>query len=483
MEALNVSTLQTQIVPFFNEQQLAQMNIPDYEINNYLRYKIFPRELLVKASWNYKNDSDFTHEKLTNNIKRIGQVENIQVRLLDTGYYEVVNGNHRLDSNDKIGRKFIVAYDHGKITLAEAQRIAIETNETRFGHDPDKLAALIKDLSLSYDMGELETTLPFDSKQVEEMLKFDIEEIPLNEVQEDTYDEPLPKNPVSKPGDLYELNEHRLLCGDSTSADDVAVLMNGKKAHMLHTDPPYNVEYAKLNKKRSKTGKDWTDVYCTEWDDSMADEEYEDFVRKFLLNAKNNMIEHAHYYIWHATSYVRTFLQIFEELDIPYDKVPIVWVKQVAPLSWVRFKRKYEPCFFAGKGAVNGNGEGARWFGPNNESNVWEYNREDNRKYIHPTQKPIALPARAIHNSSQDGEIVLELFGGSGSTLIAAEQLKRKCYAMELSPAFVDGIVNRYITYCEEHNLPCEIKKNGVLITNEEFRNELRKTETQEQLG
>lgn len=469
---MDLASLQKSIIPFFNSKKLSEMNIPEYEMNNYLRYKVFPREILVKADWNYKNNNDFTSEKLTNNIKRIGQVENIQVRLLDTGFYEVVNGNHRLDSNDAIGRKFIVAYDHGKISLAEAQRIAIETNETRFEHDPEKLSRIMNDLKLTFDMGELDLTMPFDSKQIEEMLNFNSEDLALDDIVEDEFDEPLREKPKTQPGDLYELNGHRLLCGDSTSKEDVAVLMNGEVAHMLHTDPPYNVQYAELNKKRSKTGKDWTDVYCTDWEDSMSDDDYDEFVLKFLELAKLNMIEHAHYYVWHATSYIRTFLDAFEKLEIPIDKVPIIWVKQVAPLSWVRYKRKYEPCLFAGKGAVNGNGEGARWFGPNNENNIWEYNREHTRNYIHPTQKPVTLPARAISNSSKENEIVLEMFGGSGSTLIAAEQLKRKCFAMELSPAFVDNIVLRYMKYCEDNNIQYEVKLNGSLI-NKDYFNEI----------
>jgi len=451
---MDLTVLQEKIIPLYSSAENFA-DVPEDEISNFSNYKIFPRELLIKADWNYKEEDEFTSEKLVNNMKKNGQIENIHVRKLKTGYYEVVNGNHRLDASDKIGKKFIVCYDHGVMTLAEAQLIAIETNETKFKANQEKLFMILQNLKIEFPEEDLKFTLPYDDEFLKTAFDFnESDNIILDnvEIKEDDYNEAPPAIPHTKIGDIYEFNGHRLMCGDSTS-NDVALLMNSKKAHMLHTDPPYNVKYAELNSKRSDSGKDWSELYCTDWNDDMSDTDYKLFLKNFIAQAKAHMIDWAHYYIWHATTYYRELLDAFESNGIPFDKVPIQWVKQVAPLSWVRYKRKNEPCMFGGKGAVNGNGEGARWFGPNNEVTIWNYDRDHNANYIHPTQKPVALPARAITNSSKVGEIVLELFGGSGSTLIAAEQLKRLCYVMELSPAFCDGILKRYVKFCKENNL------------------------------
>lgn len=458
-----------------NWKQLAPAGVPENEATIFKNYKIFPAELLLEAPWNYKKDDDFKSEKLRNNIKRNGQIENIHVRELDTGYYEVVNGNHRLKDMRLLGKEFVFCYDHGKIMLDEAKRIAVETNETRFDTDDVKLAALLEELKNAFDDDDLDLTLPFTEEELDSLkdLLDDTGEIVIPDIAEDDFSDELSETPRTVYGDLIEfsikensntIRRHRLLCGDSTNETDVLKLMNGKLAHLLHTDPPYNVNYAELNMSRSENrSKDWSQVYCAEWRDSMSDSDYKQFLTKFIALAKKNMIEWAHYYIWHATTYFRELLDAMDENEIPYDKVPIQWVKQVAPLSWARYKRKNEPCLFAGKGASNGSGSGSRWFGPNNEVNIWEINRDHTVNYVHPTQKPIALAARAINNSSKNGEIVLDLFLGSGTTMLASELLKRNCYGMEMEPAFCDAITKRMYQFCKENERELEINVNGVV--------------------
>ena len=386
----------------------------------------------------------------------------------ETGYYEVVDGNHRLKAFKQLGQQFVMAYDHGTITQAAAERLAIETNETKFGVDMEKLTALLEELKLEFPEGDLLATLPFDfnSDEWSHLLDSTVDSVnnEEGEVTEDDFFHPEPTQPKTLRGDLYELNGHRILCGDSTNAEDVTRLMNGKKAHLLFTDPPYNVNYAEFNKNRNDHGKDWTDEYCSEWGDSMTDDDYKKFLIDFLKNAKDNLIEFAHYYVWHATTYLLEVIEAFKANNIPYDKVPIQWVKQVAPPSWVRYWRITEPCIFGGKGAVNGNGEGSRWFGPNGEVNAWIISREHNGKYIHPTQKPTTLAGRAIKNSSRAGELILELFLGSGSTLIASDMLNRTCFGMEYEPKFCDLIVLRFMKYCVDNNKEFTVKRNGEII-------------------
>ena len=447
--------------------------------NNLKNFILIPIDKLVKADWNYKNNNDEIKEKLKENIKRNGQVENILVRELETGFFEIINGNHRYDALVELNVDSVIAYNFGKISLPQAQRIAVETNETRFDSNPEKLSALLKELEIEFSAEDLLTSLPFNQSQFDDLLNFSFDEdnsngpLNLENIVEDKFDDALPDKPKTKLGDLYELNGHRLLCGDSTSSEDVKRLMNSKKASIIYTDPPYNVNYAEFNLNRTiEGGKNWTDDYCSDWQDSMSDADYYTFIKKFISNAKDHSVKYAHYYIWHASAYMPDFFKALNELSIPFDKVPIMWVKQNAPLSWARYKRQYEPCIFAGLGAVNGAGKIDRWFGPNNETNVWNINRDATQSYVHPTQKPVALAARALNNSSQEGDLVLDLFLGSGTTLVASEQLKRTCYGMELETKFCDVIVKRFIKYCDDNNIELNIKLNGSEINKDYFENE-----------
>ena len=330
-----LNKLKKQITQAFSEEVLSKLGLPEEEIAVFRNYKLFPRDLLVQADWNYKEEDEFVSKQLVNNIKRIGQVENIHVRELDTGYYEIINGNHRDTALSELGKEFVVAYDHGNVTIEEAIRRAIETNETKFKANSEKLAKLLQEIKLVIPDIELSETLPYQPEELDALIQQTLSDMnhSVVEVEEDDYQEPLPETPKTQPGDLYELNGHRMLCGDSTKPEDVARLMNGQLAHMLFTDPPYNINYPEFNKNRSEGGKDWTDSYCSEWKDSMSDSDYISFLKSFIQNAKNNLIEWGHYYIWHASTYYRELITVLEELNIPYDKVPIQWVKQIAPYS------------------------------------------------------------------------------------------------------------------------------------------------------
>ncbi len=467
-ETLNLRS-QVKNIPL---NMLEEMGLSQEQMNNFQNYLIVPVHLIKKAPWNYKTDDDKISEKLSNNIGRIGQVENVQLRDLEDGYFEMVNGNHRLDVFLQRGIKFIFAYNHGDISIDEAKRIAVETNETRFYADELKLSKIINELKSEFNVEDLKTTFPYSEHEFKNLSNISLSDRDLNldTINEDEGEIEITETPKTKAGDLYELNGHRLLCGDSTNEDDVARLMNGRLASMVHTDPPYNVNYAELNfTGRPNQGKDWGDSYCSSWQDSMSDEDYYKFLVAFIGLAKKHTIDYGHYYIWHATAYYRELLAALEENEIKYDPVQIVWKKQVAPMSWARYGRIYEPCIFAGKDATVGSSLNGRWFGPSNELNVWEISRDHNKTYIHPTQKPIAIPIRAIRNSSISGEIVLDLFLGSGSTLIGADTIDRECYGMEMEPKFCDGIVKRFIAYCQQNNKEHTVKLNGEVITLDYF--------------
>ncbi len=465
-----VDELRALVRPMFSsEEDLLALGVPPSEAKNFAKYQLAPIALLVKAVWNYKDGDEATAKKLSNSSKTFGQIVNLQVRELETGYFEVVDGNHRLDDYLETGRSYAVVMNHGRISLAEAKMAAIVTNETRFPIIEEKLSEMLQDISEQFSIDDMREMIPFDSRELEQMLTDAgiTTESNVDIVEDECLEEP-PKHPLSCLGDLYELGDHRLLCGDSTSEDDVATLMAGELASLVHTDPPYNVNYNEYNSAR-EGGKDWGSETGTEWTDSMSDEDYRSFLEKFLALAKKYSREMAHFYIWYASLYHAELCATLMALEFRFDKVPIIWVKNRAPISWRRYKCKYEPCIYAGKGAVNGAGEGARWFGPDNETNVWDIALESSSTYIHPTQKPVALAARAMRNSSAPHETVLDLFGGSGSTLMAAEQLQRRARLMEMEPAFVDGIVRRYMRYCDENNIARRVLRNGVPITLSDF--------------
>lgn len=239
-----------------------------------------------------------------------------------------------------------------------------------------------------------------------------------------------PEEPITKPGDLWILGDHRLLCGDSTDVLAVDRLMDGKKADMVFTDPPYGVSYeGGHNKKKRNQIKN----------DALEGGDLTNLFADALASALVVTADHAAFYIWFASGKsVETFAS-FANLPLELRAV-IQWYKVRSGLG--AFMSQYipncEPCIYAFKA-----GSSPQWFGPSDEKTVWELQKESKNDY-HPTQKPVALPRRALQNSSKPNQIILDLFGGSGSTLIACEQDHRHARLMELDPAYCDVIVKRW---------------------------------------
>lgn len=234
------------------------------------------------------------------------------------------------------------------------------------------------------------------------------------------------EEPVTRRGDLWTLGRHRLMCGDATNASDVQRLMRGALADLVFTDPPYNVDY---------TGK--TDDALRIENDCMPDRAF----KEFLLRAYRNMLvvtkEGAAIYVCHADTEGVNFRTAMAEAGWEL-KQCIIWVKQHFVMGRQDYHWRHEPILYGWKpGAAH------RWYGGRDQDTVWEFDRPS-RNADHPTMKPVALVARALTNSSKSGDLVLDLFGGSGTTLIAAEQAGRICYMMEIDPRYCDVIVNRW---------------------------------------
>jgi site-specific DNA-methyltransferase (adenine-specific) len=234
------------------------------------------------------------------------------------------------------------------------------------------------------------------------------------EIEEDDFDLEIPKEPKAKLGDIYQLGNHRLMCGDSTNIDDAEKLMNGNKVDMVFTDPPYNVSF------NGRSGN-----FEVIENDNLSDKDFKKFINKTIEIIKK--INPSIYYIWCNWKFYGVLQEKLEYKNC------IVWAKNVFGLG-KGYRHQHEFCLFNGKIDEE----------IKNESDLWEVAKDIN--YMHPTQKPVALCSRALKNHKKV-ENVLDLFGGSGSTLMACEQLNRNCYMMEIDPKYIDVIIDRWEQY------------------------------------
>lgn len=259
------------------------------------------------------------------------------------------------------------------------------------------------------------------------------------EAEEDNFEQPDDFDIHVVLGDLIQIGEHRLLCGDSTDSEQVARLMDGKKADMVFTDPPYGV-----NVKGGK-GKGNT---------IMGDLTQTAIPFSFEIAVKKATKDKSHFYFCGSEGNMSLYQKLFDRY---LDSLPkhLIWVKNGFVMKQNGYHNQFEIIFHGYK-----QGSGALWYGGRTEdeaSDVWQIKRDPSSSYLHPTQKPIQLPARAIKNSSKPKSLIYEPFTGSGSTMLAAHQLDRVCYGMELDPRYCQVIINRM----READTSLEIKING----------------------
>jgi DNA modification methylase len=366
---------------------------------------------------------DDKFKKLVASIKELPQMLELRPIVVNEDMV-VLGGNMRLKACKEAGLKEIPIIKASELN-EEQQRAFIIKDNVGFGEwDWDALAN------------------EWDAEQLEEwgldVPNFDGVEL---DAVEDDFD--APEGGIETDiviGDLFEIGEHRLLCGDSTDSDSVAKLMNGEKADMVFTDPPYGVDYqGGALTKRSKLDNDQKNTSI-----------YQEVLPNIILFTN----EKAPMYIWHAAGYADMASHLWEN-DIEI-RSQIIWNKNMAQFGALsaQYKQKHEPCFYCFK-----KGNTPFWYGPTNEVTVWDVSRESKNEF-HPTQKPIELPERAMKNSSKIENTILDLFLGSGSTMVAAHQLNRKCYGMELDPKYCQVIIDRM----KKLDPSLTIKRNGIKI-------------------
>ncbi len=227
-------------------------------------------------------------------------------------------------------------------------------------------------------------------------------------------------------GDIWKLGNHRLMCGDSTSADDVGRLMGGERADLCVTDPPYNVDYQGGTEDKLKI-----------LNDKMESQKFYSFLHDAFSSLASAMREGAPFYVWFASREHINFESALNNAGLSV-RQELIWNKNSLVIGRQDYQWKYEPCLYGWK-----EGAAHSWYGGRDKSNVLEYDKPQ-RSDMHPTMKPLPLFARLVENSSRKNNVVIDLFGGSGTTLIACEEMERQCRMMELDPIYCQVIINRW---------------------------------------
>ncbi|MFO1053927.1 MAG: DNA modification methylase [Planctomycetota bacterium] len=392
-----------------------------------LHVEIVPLDRLFPSPSNpRKNDAAVQH--VAASIRRFG----FQQPLVAKPSGEVIAGNTRWKAAKSLGIATVpVVWFVGSDIDAVAYSLADNrTHEYSQWSDAD-LASLLEQLRKEDAL----EGVGFTDEEIDRLIAELDDDVA--DIGDDEGVEP-PETATTRRGDLWILGQHRLLCGDSTSEDDVARLMNGERAVLLATDPPYLVDYTGGNHPQSTVNK--PDVKDKHWDDYVDPESSVAFFASFLRIALAHCIERVPVYQWHATRRQMLVEQAWQQNGLLFHQT-INWVKARGVLTHSHYLWSHEPCFYGWpEGSMP---ETDRRPDPSDRT-VWEIDQQGQNDGIHPTQKPLEIFERPIRYHTRRGEVVLEPFSGSGSQLIAAERHGRRCFAMELSPAFVDAAVMRW---------------------------------------
>jgi len=381
-----------------------------------------PVEDLIPYANNARTHDDAQVTQIASSIKEFG----FNNPILITADNSIIAGHGRLMAAKKLGIAEVpcIVLDH----LTETQRKAYILADNRIAQNSgwDTALLLVEFEALTADGIDL-AMLGFDADEIAKML--DPEKVD-GLTDEDDVPE-VPANPVTKLGDVWLLGRHRLMCGDSTSVDDAEKLMDKLLADLVFTDPPYNVDYSGRGANNLGAIKN----------DNMSDNDFEQFCRDIFTTYNAIMKPLACIYVCHPDSasapkiaFEKTFAEQFKKSST------IIWMKQSAGMGWQDYRAQHEPILYGWK-----EGKGSHFnAGDRTKTSIWKIGRDAQSSYVHPTQKPVCLPEEAILNSSKGSDCVVDLFGGSGSTLIACEKTGRVNRSMELDPKYCDVIVKRW---------------------------------------
>ncbi len=366
-----------------------------------------------------KNDAAV--DRMSASIREFG----FAVPMLCRSTGEIVDGHLRFKGARKVGLAElpVVLCDHWTEAQVKAFRLMVNRSVAWAEWDEDLLGGELLDLkALDFDLN----LTGFNSEEIATLLEG---QAPAHGLTDEDAAPAVPEIPVSCRGDLFQLGNHKLLIGDATSQSDVARLMAGDAADLVFTDPPYNVDY-----------EGYTEDHLKIQGDRMTDEQFRQFLEAAFRSCRSVVKPGASLYICHSSSWQREFQNALEAAGFEI-RCQIIWCKNTFAWGFGRYKFRHEPMFYAHVA-----GEKDQWYGDKSQSTVWEEKKPAANK-LHPTMKPVELIDRALLNSSKAGDIVADLFGGSGSTLIACERRNRNARLLELDPKYADVIVRRWQEY------------------------------------
>ena len=379
--------------------------------------KMLPVSVLKPAAYNPRKKlkkGDKEYKKIENSIREFGFADPLVVNSDMT----IIGGHQRLTVAIDLGYTEVpcAVVDVDK-TREKALNIAL--NKITGAWDEEMLADLLKDL------GDKDFNLEFTGFEAPEIEQL-FSNIYDKQVREDDFDvESELKQPVfSKPGDIWHLGKHRVICGDSTKPETYALLMEGDKANLVLTDPPYNVDVEETAGKIMN--------------DNMSDSDFYNFLLAAYQCMHQNLADDGSIYVWHADTEGLNFRKAFKDAGF-YLSGCCIWKKNALVLGRSPYQWIHEPCLFGWK-----KGGKHQWYADRKQTTVWEYDKPRSSK-DHPTMKPVTLMSYPIKNSTMTNGIVLDPFLGSGSTLIACMETDRVCRGIELDQKFVDVIVKRYL--------------------------------------
>ena len=386
-----------------------------------MEFKKLKINSLIPASYNPRKKlkpGDAEYEKIKNSITEFGYVDPIIVNSDMT----IIGGHQRWSVLKALG------YDEVDCVVIEIDKtkekaLNIALNKVTGEWNKELLADLIKDLqSLDYDV----SMTGFEPPEIDELFN----DVHSKDVKDDKFDldKALDDEAFVKSGDVWLLGRHRLMCGDSTKPDNISILMNGKKANLCITDPPYNCSYE---------GGTGMRIMNDNWSDS---QKFYQFLLDAFKNAYGSMADGAAIYVFHSDAEKVNFFNAVVNAGFHYSTT-CIWVKNALVIGRMDFQMRHEPIIYGFKDTAK-----HKFYGDRKQTTVWEFDKPVKSK-LHPTTKPLALMGYPIGLSSQENGIVLDLFGGSGSTLIAAEQMNRIGYLMELDPVYASVIVRRYAAF------------------------------------
>lgn len=380
------------------------------------------------------------HDKLKKSLKdspELLQYKPLMVYAAEGGKFVVICGNMRLRICQELHNEGVEGFDalpcfvlNKDVSIAKIKEYAIKDNVQAGNWDWDELANGDWEVDDLQDWG-VDCSFLTDTEPVKEMSE-------RKETEDDEYDEDEHQIEAKcKLGDIWQLGRHRLMCGDSTDASQVAKVLGGTKIQLYLTDPPYNVAYGYEDAATEGRRKDGLAVL----NDKMENDKFEEFLTNAFNAANANMEKGASFYIFHSDGYSYWFRKaLINTVDLEL-RENLIWVKNSMTLGRQDYQWRHEPCLYGWKKGASHN-----WFNDRKQTTVMEFDRPT-KSVEHPTMKPIPLFAYLIQNSSQEGWNVYDSFGGSGTTIMACEQLGRNGFSMELDPHYCDVIINRWETY------------------------------------